>query len=365
MKILQIGLSNNLGGIERFLFNLYGNIKVKGGEIDFVIYSGELKYSPRDSLKGDIPYALYRIPSLKKTIKYIYELYKLCKKGEYDVIHIHKNSLANIIPILIAKMAGNAKVIIHSHNTRPSNDTFINYMIHCVNKMIISQLSLTRLACSKVAGDWMFTNKEYKIIHNAIDLKKFSFKVNIRRQIRNDLFLNHKFVIGNVSRISPQKNQIFLIEVFREIYKKNNSAVLLLVGGCGDIYYQKKIEEKIIEYGLQNVVNFLGVRDDVDELYQAMDLVIMPSIYEGLCISAIEAQATGLPCICTDVFPEETKISSDGFVKKSLKDGAREWANVAMKFQNYDRVNRHLELKKAGYEMCDEINNIMRVYCDK
>lgn len=368
MKVLEIGLSNNLGGIERFLFNLHNNINKRDVCIDYVIYNGKLKYDPQRQLSKNIKYKMFQMPALSNIFCYLNTLGGICKYGRYDVIHIHKNSLANPLPIIVAKIVSNSKIILHSHNTQPGNYRFIGRMLHMINRCIIDRLDICRIACSDLAGDWMFKKGNYTVIHNAIDVDKFIFNRQIRKQVRDKLNISDKFVIGNVARISAQKNQKFLLEVFKEIYQKNPNAVLLLIGGCSDSTvdqcYKRDVEILIKKYKLDKSVIWLGVREDTNELYQAMDIMLMPSLFEGLCISAIEAQAAGLKCVCSDVFSKETAISSESFISVSLNDAPGKWAEIVLQNKEYLRKNRIGEMREHGFDIKNEIDNVVSLYYD-
>lgn len=239
---------------------------------------------------------------------------------KYTAIHVHANALIYVKPLELAYKYNIPCRIIHSHNT------FTNVKIlHNFNKNRIDKWVTHRFACSDLAAEWMFENKEYCFVPNGVNLEKFSYCEQDRNDIREKYNLKHKFVVGNVGRLTPQKNHVFLLEIFAEIYKKNTDARLLLVGDGED---KEKIEKWIQEKRLSEAVIFTGAVSNVAQYMSAMDVFLMPSQWEGLPVVLVEAQANGLPCIISDVITEQVDVCC--IRRLSLYDNVCKWADEVM-----------------------------------
>ena len=214
-----------------------------------------------------------------------------------------------------------------------------------------------------MAGEFVFGNKEeFCIYNNAIDAKRFGYDINKRVQARKELKISDDvFVIGHIGRFNTQKNHTFLIDIMSEINKKDPKAVLLLIGE-GDL--EEHIKNKVDELGLENNVMFLGVRSDVDRLYQAMDVFVMPSLFEGLPVSGVEAQAAGLKCIFSDTITEQTMLTSNvEFI--SLDRGTAIWADEILKwYKGYDRRDQINIIERAGYDIKKQAKQLQNFYIE-
>lgn len=365
MKILHIGLSETLGGIERFLVNVYNN-KSDDISMDFITKADHFRYDFSSMIPDDKDYRIFHIAKLSSPFRYVFDIYRIIKKNHYDIIHIHKNSLANPLEIIAAKLAGSSAIIIHSHNTQPSGHRRVGVLLHDINKAWVPYLATKRLACSELAGEWLFPSyTTYQVIHNAINLDDFCYKPDIRNQKRQEFGLEDCFVIGSVARISDQKNQLFMLDIIKYVRDHLKKVRLLLIGGTseteeGRIYF-KKLNQKIDDLHLRNYVKVFGSRDDVKDLYQVFDVYLQPSKYEGLCISVIEAQASGLPCIVSDALPEETKVI-DEYTTLSLNQSAETWGKAILAMQDAPRLNQKDNLGRAGYSMHKEISMLESIY---
>ena len=218
-------------------------------------------------------------------------------------------------------------------------------------------------ACSRLAGEWMYGRKmmdigKVKIVNNAIDLKKYEFNPRKREILRKELGLNDEFVIGHVGRFMFQKNHEFLIDVFAEACKKKPHMVLLLIG---DGPLRSAMEEKVRKLGLTDHVKFLGLRNDVQDLYNVMDIFVLPSHYEGLPVVGVEAQANGLPCLFSTKVTKETHLTHLAQFL-DLATGTSKWAEriVSMKYERNEEIGE--ELKQAGFEINKEARNLMSFY---
>lgn len=287
----------------------------------------------------------------KDTIKYMIDLFRIMKRGNYDVVHVHGNSGTMIIELLLAKLAGIKNRIAHGHST-----TNKHKVIHLLFKKFLGMLATYKIACSEKAGIWTF-GKDYDIVLNGIDTKKFIFNNDIRNKYRKILGLGENFVIGHVGHMTPIKNHFFLLEIFAKVLKEKSNSRLLLIG---DGPLLKDIEKKIDSLHLNDQVLLLGNRDDVNNLYQAMDVFLFPSIKEGYGIAAIEAQVSGLNCIVSEGVPKEVKLS-DKLEFLPLSDADR-WKSEILKFYG---SNERLKLGNEELSFVDDernINKLKKIY---
>ena len=206
----------------------------------------------------------------------------------------------------------------------------------------------------------MFTSNNFTVIHNGLDLNEFTFDPWKREEVRKEFNWTDKRIIGHVGRFNAQKNHMFLIEIFAALHEKMQDAHLVLVGK-GEL--EDEVRRRVEEKGLSDFVSFLGVRDDVQRLYQGMDLFLFPSCYEGLGIVLIEAQICGLPCVVSDVIPSES-IFVENTVKMSLQSSSELWAEKCMLLlKNVENRNNNVSvLRSAGYDSIDIANNLERIY---
>ena len=211
-------------------------------------------------------------------------------------------------------------------------------------------------ACSNEAGKYLFKDKPFRVLKNAIDSQQFIANENTRREVKQELGLENKFVVGHVGRLHPQKNHDFLIEVFSEIKKKKPDAELILVG-TGPL--EEKVRSKVADMGLIENVQFLGNRKDMNRIYQAMDIFVFPSLFEGLGIVAIEAQAAGVPIVCSEGLPPETDITPI-YRKLMLSDGAEKWAEAAIEMAQSSKAHTNIQkyIIDAGFDMSATAKNM-------
>lgn len=357
-RVLHILNGLGSGGTESFIMNVYRNINRSKVQFDFLIRNtnGNILIDEINSMGGRV-YISHEFPRhFIKNYKEINEFFKEHK--DYKIIHLHANALMYVKPLEVAVNYGIKCRIIHSHNTQTANNPLYKY-IHKWNKKFISQKATDFFACSQLAGEWMF-NDEFQIINNAIDVNKFKFNEKARNSIRAELNLENKFVIGNIARFTEQKNHMFLIDIFYEVVKKNNNAVLLLVGS-GEL--ESNVRERIANLRIQENVVFAGVRNDIPDLLSAMDIFLLPSLFEGLGIVLVEAQANGLKCLASDsVIPEEAKLTNLlEFI--SLKKNSKQWATKILQNNNkYERKNMYEEIKASGYDILDVSRKLENYY---
>lgn len=297
------------GGVESVVMNYYRHIDRSKIQFDFICDndSTNIPYDEIEKLGGRV----ILVPPYQKVFKYQKELKRIFKENKYKIVHSHINTLS-VFPLYAAKCAKVPVRIAHSHSTTNKKEWKKNLL-----KQVLRQFSkvyaTNYMCCSELAGRWLFGNKEYDkgnvyLLNNAIDLDKFKYDEKIRKQKRKELNINDStLVIGHIGRFVAQKNHTFLIDIFNEVHKQNNDSLLMLVGQ-GPL--MNEIQEKVNNLGLKDSVIFLGQRNDANELYQAMDIFVLPSLYEGLGTVLIEAQINDLYVLASTEVPLEAQISN-------------------------------------------------------
>lgn len=357
VRILHVVTYMGRGGLETMLMNYYRNIDREKVQFDFLTHrSEEADYDQEIlSMGGQI----YHLPKLNPFSKnYLHALDTFFKEHpEYRIVHSHLDCMAGI-PLKYAKKNGVPVCIAHAHNSSQVKDK--KYLLKLFYKRNIPKYSNIRFACGKDAGDWMFNGAKYQLLHNAIDAAQYSFDEEIRNRVRKDLGIpDHTYVIGEVARISPQKNHSFLIDIFAEVINQEVDAMLLIVG---DGMLAEQIKNKVAHLGLTDKVIFTGVRDDVPQLLQAMDTFVMPSLFEGLGVAVVEAQAAGLPCVISDKVPIECEKTKGLVYQVPLSGGEQSWYKQLIDVRNIARRNTYLEIAESGYDIKENSNKLERYY---
>ena len=357
VRVLHILQRMEAGGTQALLMNIYRKINRNKVQFDFLVeypdkqfYDDEIK-----QLGGKIYYSTVRKDfNILKFCSLLKEILK--KNPEYKIVHVHTYSIGYFC-LKAAKKAGIPVRIAHSHNNETVHDS--KYLFKLALQKIYTIHATDLFACSAEAGKYLFKDKPFRVLKNAIDSQQFIANENTRREVRQELGLENKFVIGHVGRMHPQKKQHFLIDVFAEIKKKKPNAELILVG-TGPL--EEKVRSKVADKGLTESVHFLGNRKDMNRIYQAMDVFVFPSLFEGLGIVAIEAQAAGVPIVCSEGLPPETDITPI-YRKLLLSDGAEKWANAALEMAQNPKAHTNMQqyVIDAGFDM-DAIAKYMESY---
>jgi glycosyltransferase involved in cell wall biosynthesis len=366
IKVLQIGMTSNLGGLETYLRAQYRMLDRNIIRYDFVnlddrapiIFEDEIKAN-RDKIYSVVKRRINPILHYLQMSKIIFRYGK-----EYKAIVLNTCHLYYVFPLFIALLVGIPMRVIHSHDSGDEiKISKMRKLLIAFNRALLN-LSVTHYwACSQLAGKWMFGNKQFTVIHNAIDIKKFTYNDNVRTEIRKELQIEDKFVVGNVARFSYQKNHEFLLDIFKEIVKKEPKSVLLLIGDYVlDDTYLRKAKEKVRQLKLENKVIFLGMRKDVNKFYQAMDCFVFPSHFEGMGIAGLEAQAAGLPCYFSDTLPRDLQVT-DLAHYLPLKDAAV-WAGLILQGKGTIRRNMAQTLVNHGYDITKEVKKVENLYLE-
>ena len=361
IKIFQLVGSYKGGGVEAVVMNFYRNIDRNKIQFTFVCDedSTDIPYKEIEKLGGKI----IIVPPYSKPFKYHSALKKALKEDDYKIIHSHISTMS-VFSLFAAKCAGVPVRIAHSHSTTNKKEKKKNLMKQVLRPF--SKLFATDyMCCSELAGRWLFGNKEYDkgnvyLLNNAIDLDKFKYNESLRKKKRKELGIKDAtLVIGHIGRFVAQKNHDYLIDIFNGIHKKNNNSILLLAGQ-GPL--MEDIKNKVKELKLWDSVKFLGQRNDANELYQAFDVFLLPSLYEGLPVVGVEAQASGLLCYLSDDMTKETKVL-DITKFMSLNNTPEEWANnILDDVKKYKRIDTSKEMTAKNFNIKEEAKKLEEYY---
>lgn len=360
VRILQVVATLGMGGIENFIMNIYRNIDREKIQFDFLMHTEEKGIFEDEilSLGGKI----YRIPFMTKVghFKYLKELRKFYKSySQYKIIHSHYNTISGLI-LREAKKCEIPIRISHSHAAY-SKYGLIENIYKNYSKSFINKVSTHRLACSNLAGEWLYTKKgNFKVINNGIEAKKYIFNFEKRQATKKLLNISEEEkIIGHIGRIDSGKNQNFIIDIFYEILKEEQNYKLILIGE-GPL--KRKLEEKVNKLGIEEKVIFLGIRKDVNNLLQAMDLFLFPSISEGLPVTLVEAQASGIPCFISDSVTKEIDLECNLTEFISLEKNAEEWKKIILNKRIKERKNTLIKIKEKKYDIEENVKEIEKFY---
>lgn len=368
VKVLEVNVDDNgYGGVYAFALNLIENIN-REFQVDicsFERFESKDNIGYIESFGGKVRYCGHYGGVIRKNINCLKNLYKLIKDQDYDVIHVHSDVAYKLfLYALMSKLGGAKKVLIHSHSTGvDGKHRHIKKVLHSIAKNFLKYVADKFLACSDKAGRWMYTDdSNFTVVKNGIKVENFSYNKELRAGIRKELNLENNLVIGHIGRFCYQKNQLFLIDIFKQLKKQNPKSKLLFIGSyVGDSTDMDSVKAKVLELNLQDEVIFLGIRHDVPNLMQAMDCFLLPSRFEGLCIVGIEAQASGLSCFFSDTITRELEITDlCHFI--GLDKAPEEWADIVLKNITIERRDMSQEISDAGYDIKTEVKKIEKIY---
>lgn len=299
------------GGAETFMMNTYRNIDRSKIQFDFLIYKDYLNVTPYNDEIKKLGGKIYAVPNPKKNIiGYIRAVQKLLKDKQFDVVH-SEVFFGGGLNVWLAKNAGIKQRIVHSHATTDGKgNSVILKGIRKFFDFLMFHNGTDFLACSTEAGIGLYgKDHPFLFVPNGIDLEKYGNINETKKEIKDSLTLSKDtFLVGNIGRFEEQKNHKFLIEIFKEVVAKNANSHLILIGEGSLV---EEIRHKVLIEGLKDKVSFLGLRDDIPRLLKGMDVFLMPSLYEGLPISAVEAQATNTKLVLSTEVSKETQISKN------------------------------------------------------
>lgn len=320
IRVLQCVNNMHRAGLETMLMNYYRNIDRSRIQFDFLTHRPfRSDYDDEIEALGGRVYYAPRLTPQNYPSYFSYMKSFFAEHPEYAIVHSHIDAMS-YLPLLAAKKSNVPIRIAHSHNTAIDPD--YKYPLKQLFRSRICKVATDCLACGNEAGRFLFRQDDVKVIPNAIVADGFLYNEEIRTEMKKELGLEDSFVVGHVGRFSRQKNHTFLIDIFLEILKINPNSVLLLIGTGEN---EEMIKGKVNRLGISNKVRFMGVRSDVDKLYQIMDVFVLPSLFEGVPVVGVEAQFSDLPCFFSSRVPSEVAFSTKStFVDLNLS--AEEWA---------------------------------------
>ncbi len=331
------------GGMENFIMNVYENIDCSKVQFDIIVHQREDNDYVEliESMGGRV----YLLPRLTKhPLKNLRMIYKIVKENKYQVVIRHTASALVTPQLLAARMAGAKRTMCHSHSEQDPA-VFLHKLGRCLMGLAVTD----PIACSKKAGQWMYGKRECVIIQNAIDIEKFQYQESLREKIKQEFGLNEGKVYGHVGNFSDVKNHTYLLKIFAEIAKVDESARFFLLG---DGSLRPQIEEERKQLGLEDKVFLTGMRRDVNAFFSCFDVLLFPSKFEGLPLTIIEAQAAGLPCLISDVITKNVVLTESLIHFASIGEEPRVWAKQAMELAGKgERTNHRRELAEAGYDI--------------
>ncbi len=360
-RVLQVLGCLDRGGAENMIMSIYRNIDREKFQFDFILHlnrhgdfddevkalGGKIFYAPRYTGKNHFEYK-----------KWWHSFFK--SHPEYRLLHSHIRSTASIYTE-IAKHYG-VKTIVHSHSTMTAGSGLGAFVKEMMQKNI-TRYADECLACSDAAGQWLFKNHGYTVLPNAIDAKLYTFNKKSREKIREKHNLSDSFVVGHVGRFHKIKNQTFLMKVFAEILKQKPDAKLVLVGE--KIGSEGMEKEELLSFaenlGIKDKVIFAGNVSNVNEYLSAFDVFVFPSLYEGLPVTLVEAQAAGLHCFISDTVSYDSKITDNAeFV--SLEKTPAQWAEKILALNYSERKDCYSQIYNAGYDIDAGVKKIQKIY---
>lgn len=367
-KVFYMIFSLTSGGIEKYSINLFRHINSKKYQLDFITKLDQREFFDQQLVDmGGKKISLYKPNSFGIFSRYfqlLFHTYKIAKQ-DYEIAYFNLSSPKDVFKYpLISRMAGIKKIIIHSHNSFSEKNDLLIRIVNSLGRKYINHIATERFACSDKAALWMYgkkvaQKKQYIFLQNGIESLSYKYNEKTRNSMRDNLGIGASdFVVGHIGRFEKQKNHVFLIKVFSKLIKKNNNSKLVLVG-VGSL--KKKIEKLVQDMGLKDNVIFLGERDDVPNILQVFDVFALPSLFEGLPLVGIEAQASDLPCVFSDAVSKESDITGN-VTFLNLKVPVSEWADVLLNAKKSMRQSRQENLINAGYDIKHTASVVEKIF---
>lgn len=360
MKILHIIIgSANAGGVAAVVFNYMKHIDQHRFHFDFALLDSKPGMIGQKMM--ELGARCYELPLKSRDLRsYKRQLYDILKNEKYDAIHVHENS-TSYVALKVAKKAGVKCRIAHAHVAWQPDS--LRAWLAAISGRLFNHIYGTKLiGCGKKAGDCVFGAKHMMspkglVLPNAIETDRFSYSAEVRNEVRSELGIHGKYAVGMIGRFSPQKNHAFILPMINVLHRYMNDFVVVFVG-TGEL--QTKAEEYCHEHGMDDYVRFLGVRSDVNRIYQAIDICVMPSLYEGFPVVGLEAIAAGLPLLLSDRITSE--LSFGKHVAYLPLDSDVWVETLRQKPFNHHREDGYAEIKNNGYDINDTAIILEKVY---
>lgn len=357
-RVLHVVVNMNRGGAETLIMNLYRNMDRSKVQFDFLTCKNGVFDNEILELGG----LIHRIPYITDVGPIIYNhiLRKFFEDNpQYHIVHSHMDKMSGLV-LRAAKKANIPIRIAHSHSTR-SEGGYLTRVYKWYAGKLIKTNATNLLACSQTAADWLFGNRSEKvqIIRNGVDLNNFTYSDDTRIRIREELGIDESILaVGHVGRFSSPKNHTFLIDIFHKLIEIRPDSVLIL---AGDGKLRSAIEQKVKKLGLTEHVRFIGVRDDIFRVMQAFDIFVFPSIYEGLPVTVMEAQALGIPCLVSDAVTKEVCVD-DEIVKFLKLDYDEIWVDQILFSAKRFKPSSNAALRAQGYDIATTAKWLQEYY---
>lgn len=356
IKILYVnGGIMDRGGISTFMMNVYEKMNSEKIQIDFLVHT--LSKGVRDEDILNLGGKIFRVPARgKNPLKNYRQIKQIMLDGNYDVVHAHADA-GNSTILAIAKECDIPIRISHCHNTNYTNKSLLKKFLNEQLKKQIPRYATHLWACSEKAGEWLYGNHSFEVIPNAIDVQKFIYSPQLSKDLRKELNLENKFVIGHVGRFDYQKNHDFLLKVFAEVINEREDAHLVLIGK-GEL--EEVIKKQANQLGILDKISFLGESSNVNKLINVFDVGVFPSLFEGFGIAVLEMQINGLPLVVSDNFPSEINLT-DNIRFLSLDETVKYWCETILETKGRDTGAVDKIIAK-GYNLSDMVNKLTKTY---
>lgn len=366
VRILHITEMLSAAGIESFIMNIYRRIDREKVQFDFLVLRDQKEFYDEEIKElGGKKYCV--ISNKKNTLIRIMDeskkIEEFLKKNKYDIVHIHYTTPLRAPYLLALKKAGVKTRIYHAHSAYVLGKNKMKLIIYDYMRKKITKWGTHFFACSKAAAAWIFEDELIKqnkvqVIYNGIDTEKFKYDLQAREQIRKEYNLENSYVLIHTGRFTEQKNQKFLVRIFEKLIKEKPNVFLMLLG---DGELKGEVEQLVKKKGLDEKVLFLGVRSDVNKFLSAADCYIMPSLYEGLPVAAVEAECSGLPCVFSKNITNEVALTNQcSFL--SLDEEIDVWLNEIKNYHNEKRSDASIIVREKGYDVQDIADKMQAFY---
>lgn len=357
IRVLQVMTNMSYGGLENLLMNYYRQIDRTKVQFDFLTHVNvHQDFQEEIAALGGKLHRLPRFnplsPGYRKALKDFFR-----EHPEYRIVHSHLNCMS-AVPLKAAKQCGVPVRIAHSHTSSVVRN--LKMVLKYLYRPLIPRYATALFACGRKAGDWMFRGAPYTIVRNAVDAKSFRHDPALSRRMREELGLGNSFVVGHVGQFRTEKNHLFLIDIFAEVLKLHADSRLVLVGKGPNL---EPAIEKAEGLGIREKILFLGARPDIPELMQAMDVFVLPSLYEGLPVTMVEAQSAGLPCVISDGVPLECALT-DSVEQISLEAAPSVWAEAILSRKGREAGDHYDIICAAGFDIRTNAIWLEDYYCN-
>ena len=362
-KVLIFAPTAPSSGITQYLLNILGKMASEDIRFDILSFRNERLKKWAEEHGGE--YFEFDISPYKHPVLYRKFLKQVFSR-EYDVVHYNISAISTLLIFKYAKKYSNARLIVHSHACSIEAQSKLRYIVfdyvHKFLRAFANRYSDCKCACSVLAAEWMYGKKAAKnaiILNNAIDIEKFSYNENYRNELREELGIKTKYVLGHIGRFAVPKNHSFILDIFEEVLKRNDDCTLVLIGN-GEL--ENQIKQKAKDMGLNEKIVFVDFQEDIYRYYSLFDLFLMPSLFESFAMTLVEAQANGLSSFASDAVPTVSNVG--GLVEYlPLTLGSSKWAEkILKKLETCSRENVSDLIEKNGFSLSNQVKTLIELY---